>query len=247
MKKIFTFIFLVTLLVGICFGELAESLENHFTSISANDDGVLIVLQKTTVPYRVSVHSYGALAEENDPKMKSNSEAGEYFIPYGFKWPVRIGQRDFGFRFYPLENGDDRKGFLIREQNLFLGGRDEFFGVFLYLANALSNEPSYKIVDEKIYKITYQDGGVETTNVYTRADAEQSSVPKTSIPVIESTLSDTEQPVQESNVAVLQTNNTPVKTTSEEAKLTNFNWGLIFPAIGVLLVGLFALFKLKKR
>ncbi|MEE9368191.1 MAG: hypothetical protein V3V05_04925 [Pontiella sp.] len=241
MKRIVVVFLACNLLAEICIGGLTESLENYFASVSTQENGLLIVLKEKKRPDRVSVHSYGAPAGENDPQMKSNSELGECFIPYGFKWPVRIGQRDFGFRFYPLDLNDDRKGFFIREQALSPRGRSEKTGVLLHVDELLLDGRSYEIIDEKHYVIT-SERGVRKTNTYAKGTSEQ---PVSSIKSIKP---NNKQPVHKTDVIVIQANNTltePVLQTTDES--TSNPWKLVFPIMGVLLIGLFAFFKFRRR
>ncbi|MEE9368190.1 MAG: hypothetical protein V3V05_04920 [Pontiella sp.] len=248
MKKTIFVSAVCTMLTGICVGGLTESLESRFSSVTAKEDGVLIVLKERRIPDRVSIPSYGVSAGENEPKMRSSSELGEYFIPYGFKWPVRIGQRDTSIRFKPLVLGNERKGFSLHEKNMRRKWQDEATGVLIYVDNSSPDGRSYEIIDEKNYRINFYPGGVRETNVYARTTAKQMNLSKVSNPGLVPALSDEEQPVQETLADAVCTytalSDAPEQAT--EGTSPGFRW-LAFPIIGILLVALLTFFKLRKR
>ena len=233
-------------LPDVCHGSLAKSLEQHFSSVMAKEDGLLIVLKKKTVPDRVSVISYEAPVDAAIIRVKPDNVPDKYLIPYGFKYPVWIGQRDKGFRFYPLDQSEYSKGFFIIEQTLSPKGRDEKTGTLLYIDNP-SEDHSYEIVDEKHYTITVENGNW-TTNIYKQADAAHPSASETLTPHMESVFLDEKPPLQETKREVVKTNSIPVAAVSQKTEEANtYRWKRLFPVAGLLLAATFLFFKFRKR
>jgi hypothetical protein len=247
MKKISLAFFLLGILAGGCNGGLRESLEERFSTLTAEEDGLLIVLKKRRISDRVSVQSDGIASNGDGPKMKSNHELGEYFIPYGFEWPVRIGQRDTAVRFYPLDSDDHRKGFFVREQDLLRGGRKIVTGTLLYVNDLQPTGNSYQIANEVKYDITYHHGGTKTTNIYRSAYAEQSNQQHSTS---EEPSSVKQKPDRPAVAGSAQANEHVRKESGRQTVDENSTikpLRLIFLIIGVLLTGMLALLKQRNR
>ncbi|QBG49072.1 hypothetical protein EGM51_17320 [Verrucomicrobia bacterium S94] len=242
-KLFFTIITYATLAVS-CFSGLQESLEQRFASVTANEEGLLIVFKKMNVPYRVSVYF------DNPTKIRTqgnSNELGEYFIPYDHEWPIRIGHKDSRVHFEPLSSDVSKKGLHIRESNYLHKGRThEITGTLLYQDSSVADERSFKIVDEKEYIVTSQpiiDGRIQppiTNDIQLGIlmTSEKNSVDSKSsisrVPAGTESISNPSNSFNEVALDMVQESSNPKK--------------FILPILGILLlIGAFGFFKFRKK